>query len=69
MGAPKGGAPKGGARTWGAQNFALFSLSRLNFNSFFFLVGVFSWNSGVLKRQALKCARLEFSAVVWPPSD
>ena len=50
-----------GPRRVGAQNFALFSRSRHNLNSFFLLVGVFSWNSGVLKRQALKCARLEFS--------
>ena len=42
----KSGAPEGvGPEGWGAQNFALFSLSRHNFLSFFFLLGVFSWNS------------------------
>ena len=45
----------------GPQFRFFFPLSRHNFLSFFPLLGVFSWNSGAL---ALKCARLEFLAVV-----
>ena len=54
----KGAAPKGGARRVGAQNFALFflsptsifilffSLSGCLLVSFFFSLGVISWNFG-----------------------
>ena len=48
-----------------AQKFALFSLSRHNFHSFFPLLGVFSRNfGGVLKVRPFKCARLGSRAVV-----
>ena len=45
-GAPRSGAPRSGAPRGGAQNFALFSLSRHNFLSFFSLLGILSWNFG-----------------------
>ena len=72
-GAQKGGAPKGGAPKGGAQDFALFSLSRHNFNSIFFLSGFFSWNfGGVFEERdprvfrVLSCARDAFSPVGVP---
>ena len=56
--AQKGGAPKGG----GAKISRFFFPFPPPFRCFCVSLGVFSWNfGGVLKRGALKCARLEFS--------
>ena len=47
-----------------AQNVALFSLSHHKCSLFLSSLGVFTWNfGGVLKRRALKCARLGSRAV------
>ena len=78
VGGPKGGRPrkvggqtqkKWGPEGWGAQNFAFFcfSLSHSIFALFVFLWGPVVEFCFCLKRQGLKCARLEFSGCCVKP--
>ena len=61
-GEAQGGGPKcWGPKVGGPKMSRFFNLSRHNFQQFFSLLGVFSWNfGGVWGAGTLKCARMEF---------